>query len=161
MKTKAIITITVLCALCAGCKKYECDELSWTDYNSVEDVHCNFKYFEEENKVHIGDTLKVFGWLWLPNEWPDNYLYLSDRYQLSKILTSDKDMQNNNNAATMYAARHWVSLDFNKYQIDPLIEILEDSLLYVTGVVNYYYECGAGHYYLQTTEIKTTPDYEK
>ena len=47
MKTKAIIAIILLCIIFNGCRKHECNALSWTDYNTVEDVWCNFKYFEE------------------------------------------------------------------------------------------------------------------
>jgi len=36
MKRKVLIVIAVVMSCCTGCKKHECAELSWTDYNTVE-----------------------------------------------------------------------------------------------------------------------------
>lgn len=141
MKTKLIISITLLFLICAGCKKHECAELSWTDYNMVEDVHCNFKYFVDENKAHIGDTLKVFGWLFKSTESSKQWQYL----------TNSRDVQFCENMSILFRYPT-VNLDMqnNYYQLMP--ESPYDSMLYVTGTI--WYDLEVNDFTLIVTNVK-------
>lgn len=148
MKTKLIITIAVLCALCTGCKKHECEKLSWTNYNSVEDVHCNFTYFQEECMTHLDDTLRVYGWL-----------HYNDGFSQWITMTSNKDLQFNNNSSLLYSYP-FVDLFVSNQLYNSLIQNnLYDTLAYVTGVVRINeppYDL-----FLLANKIENTPDYEK
>ena len=84
MKTKFLIFLLPL--LAAGCKEKEtaCAEyapadaaISWTDYNSVSDVVKYFRCHRKTAEQHLGDTLKIKGWVCfgLPREWGPNYMY--------------------------------------------------------------------------------------
>lgn len=141
MKTKLIISITLLFLICTGCKKHECAELSWTDYNTVEDMHCNFKYFVDENKAHIGDTLKVFGWLFKNTESSNQWQYL----------TNSRDVQFCENMSILFRYPT-VNLDMqnNYYQLMP--ESPYDSMLYVTGTI--WYDLEVNDFTLIVTNVK-------
>ena len=123
MKTKAIIAFFLLNIFFNGCRKHECNALSWTDYNTVEDVWCNFKYFEEENKTHIGDTLKVYGWLVDSNK----YWYMT--------MTSVKELQFSHEGDVIYS-NPWVNL-YIRYPESQLSSIHYDSTIYVLGTIFY------------------------
>ena len=139
MKTKVIILIALLSIICTGCKKHECDKLSWTDYNTVEDVHCNFKYFVDENKAHIGDTLKVYGWL---------YMIEDSKGYYSKLLINKKELQYCTNKSLLFSYPY-ILLETTLVPIDSIMpENPYDSLLFITGIINYYEEL-----YIEPTEI--------
>ncbi len=123
MKTKAIIVFFLLSIIFTGCRKHECNALSWTDYNTVEDVWCNFKYFEEESKTHIGDTLKVYGWLVDSNK----YWYMT--------MTSVKELQFSHEGDVIYS-NPWVIL-FIRYPESQLSSIHYDSTIYALGTIFY------------------------
>lgn len=123
MKTKTIIAFFLLSIIFTGCRKHECNTLSWTDYNTVEDVWCNFKYFEEENKTHIGDTLKVYGWLVDSNK----YWYMT--------MTSVKELQFSHEGDVIYS-NPWVNL-YIRYPESQLSSIHYDSTIYVLGTIFY------------------------
>lgn len=142
MKTKLIISIALMCLICTGCKKHECAELSWTDYNSVEDVHCNFKYYADEYMTHKGDTLKVYGWLY-ESDIPDTIWY---------TLTCKKELQFCHNASLLYS-NSYVSCFLGKHNC-LMPENPYDSLLFVTGTINYYVECGVTAFSIVPTNIK-------
>ena len=151
MKTKLIILITLLLVICTGCKKHECAELSRTDYNTVEDVVCNFKYnYIEEKKAHIGDTLKVFGWLYRTRESNPDWQYLTSHKELQFCLD-----------ASQVHSYPIVSLNlFHSYYNSLMPENPFDSLLYVTGVVAV--EDGMSMpFYIIPFEIKKTPNNEE
>lgn len=57
-----VLLSALVLVLVTGCKK-ESLELSWTDYNSVDDVWLYFKNNKNLND-HQGDTIKVRGWLY-------------------------------------------------------------------------------------------------
>lgn len=134
MKTSILLAVSILLIVC-GCEKKECKELSWTGYNSVEDVHCNFKYFIEENKAHIGDSLKVFGWLFETHEYHPNWQYL----------TNKKEVQHTNNMSLLCANPH-LSLFLPYKYLDSLMPSNPyDTLLYVTGIVGYDPEINGYH----------------
>ena len=65
MKTSKLILLSVFFSIVVlvtpGCKKRP--EVSWTDYNTVEDVYYHFTHNKEEAEAHLGDTLKVFGYI--------------------------------------------------------------------------------------------------
>ena len=128
MKTQLIIPLALLLVICTGCKKHECAELSWTDYNTVEDVHCNFKYFKDEYMAHKGDTLKVYGWLF------DRTSENSPQYQ---ILTNRKDIQFSYNWSLLFT-NPFVSLTLQMPYDSIMPEKPYDNLLYVTGIIDYY-----------------------
>ena len=113
--------------MCAGCQKEnKCNDISWTDYNSVEDVHCHFKYYKEESKVYVGDTLKMYGWL-------------TDSIKSGKYwytLTAVKDLQFSHNGSAIYS-NPFVSLFIPENINFQAYSKPYDSLLYVTGVVEY------------------------
>ena len=143
MKTKVIIPITLLLVIYTGCKKHECAELSRTNYNSVEDVHCNFKYFADEYKAHKGDTLKVFGWLY-ESDIPDSTWY---------TLTCKKELQFCHNTSLLYS-NPFVSCSSQKsnyYMPDNPY----DSLLYITGTIDYKTNCGVTDFFIVPSSIKT------
>ena len=150
MKTKVIILVALLSVICTGCKKHECDQLSWTDYNTVEDVYCNFKYFVDENKAHIGDTLKVFGWLYRTREVNPDWQYL----------TSHKEVQFCLDASQVHSYPI-VSLNIYHSDYNSLMpENPYDSLLYVTGVVEVMEEAFVP-FYIRPFDIKKTPNNEE
>ncbi|MBO7490315.1 MAG: hypothetical protein J6T88_08570 [Bacteroidales bacterium] len=147
MKTKLIISIALMCLICTGCKKHECAELSWTDYNSVEDVWCNFHYFKEESKTYIGDTLKVYGWLYMGD---DSKLYYS------KLLISKKELQYCTNKSQLFSnpfVSLFVAYDPNN-ETDPMPDNPELAMLYVTGIISYDPEKG-GSYTLKANKLET------
>lgn len=112
--------------LCVSCNKHECNALSWTDYNSVEDVWCNFYYNKDEFKQYVDDTLKVYGWLFKSTE----------SYKQWQYLTRNKDVQfcENMSLLFMYPFVNLNMLD-NYNRLMP--ENPYDSLLYVTGTICY------------------------
>ncbi len=149
MKTKVIILVALLSVICTGCKKHECAELSWTDYNTVEDVYCNFKYFVDENKAHIGDTLKVYGWLFETHERYPSWQYLTNKKELQ--FTGDMSLLSKNPHVTLFLPYKYLDslMPSNPY----------DSLLYVTGIVCYDPEIGSvGSYYLNASMINKQID---
>ena len=142
MKTKLIILFTLLLIICTGCEKHECAELSWTDYNTVEDVHCNFAYNMDEFRQYVGDTLKVYGWLFKSTE----------GYKRWQYLTSNKEVQFCENMSILFKYPT-VNLDMqeNYYQLMP--EDPYNSMLYVTGTIWYFLECN--EFCLTVTDIKS------
>lgn len=129
MKTRFLLCLLPI-LLCVGCKKHECAELSWTDYNTVEDVWCNFLYNEDEFKQYVGDTLKVYGWLFKNTE----------SFKMWQYLTSDKDVQFCENMSILYR-KPTVTLYFGDSYYELMPENPYDSMLYVTGTVWYDIEC--------------------
>ncbi len=85
MKSKTI-TFLLLAATSltmSGCAEEVCKlyapadkEISWTDYNTVTEVNDYFECYQETYRMHIGDTMKVMGYL-IPGTWgvsvPFNY----------------------------------------------------------------------------------------
>ena len=141
MKTKLIISITLLFLICTGCKKHECAELSWTDYNTVEDVHCNFKYFADEYKAHKGDTLKVYGWL-SESTIPDTMWY---------TLTCKKELQFCHNGSILYSSPFVNCFLGKRNYLMP--ENPYDSLLFIMGTVNYQINCGVVDFQIDVTDV--------
>ena len=141
MKTKVIILVALLSVICTGCWKRECDQLSWTDYNKVEDVHCNLLYNMDEFKQYVGDTLKVYGWLFKSTESSKQWQYL----------TSNRDVQFCENMSILFRYPT-VNLDMrnNYYQLMP--ENPYDSMLYVTGTICYDSEIDG--FYLIVTKVR-------
>ena len=131
MKTTVIIPITLLLVICTGCKKHECAELSLTNYNSVEDVHCNFTYFKDEYMAHKGDTLKVYGWIF------DRSLENSDSDR-EQILTNRKDIQFSHNSSLLFT-NPYVLLNFSYMPFDSIMpDNPYDDQIYITGIIDYY-----------------------
>ena len=129
---KKVLLLAVLpILLCICCKKKECNEVSLTDYNSVGDWTCNANNLTL--KQYIGDTLKVYGWKW----------------KYGFYLISDKDRQNERNAS---AKGRSIYLKIEDYSLIP--ENPCDSMLFVTGIVQYYQEVFPGPFELYVTEIK-------
>ena len=65
---RIILIVAVLAGLLvvASCEKNKCGnfkEISWTDYNSVEAVYYYFACNEDNVMSHIGDTVRVTGYL--------------------------------------------------------------------------------------------------
>lgn len=119
---------------CTGCKKHECAELSWTDYNTVEDVHCNFKYKLEECKAHIGDTLRVYGWLF--DSMQQKMLKSEKTIRGYQYLTNRKDIQFSNNMALLSTNPHViVYIDLHDESLMPANPY--DSILYIAGTIDY------------------------
>lgn len=131
----------------AGCKKHECAELSWTEYNSVEDVWCNFRYNNYDLRQYVGDTLKVYGLLFKRTE----------SYRECQHLTNDKDVQFSNNMSRLctnpHVRLHLCSCYDSIMPSDPY-----DSFVYVTGTVQYDPEII--ELYISTNQIIKTPNYE-
>jgi hypothetical protein len=151
MKTRLIIPAALLILMCTGCKKeQECAPLSWTDYNWVEDVHCNFTHNVYESLTHLGDTLKVFGWLF-ENDFPNS----NTRYLISR-----KDMQ------FTYAGRMfyypWVEFHVNAERFDSLMAPNPYEMpLYIKGVVRYWPDEEIGCFYLNDVIVNKTLGYEE
>ena len=147
MKRLFSVLLVALALICVGCKKqHHCDEISWTQYNSVWTVKCNFKA-SEFARAHIGDTLKVYGWL--------HYI---DFYTPDPTLISNKD---NQYTISFSHFGTYVYLDNNTfYSLVPSNPY--DSLLYVIATIDYYEaEEHFSFLTLNTIKISKTPDYEK
>lgn len=124
MKTKFFLLAVLPLFMFVSCEKHECNALSWTDYNSVEDVHCHFDYLKDESRVYIGDTLKVYGWL-TDSIKDNNYWY---------TLTTKKDLLFSHNGSAIYS-NPYVHLHISE-KFKPIIQSRPyDSLLYVTGII--------------------------
>ena len=141
MKTQLIIPLALLLVICTGCKKHECAELSWTDYNTVEDVHCNFRYNKDEFKQYVDDTIKVYGWLFKSTEGSKQWQYL----------TSNKDVQFCENMSILFRYPN-VNLDMQKNYYVLMPEDPYSSMLYVTGTILYMLECD--EFCLTVTNVK-------
>ena len=141
MKTKLFLLTMLPLFLSVSCKKHECNALSWTDYNSVEDVWCNFYYNMDEYKQYVDDTLKVYGWLFKNTE----------SFKQWQYLTSNKDIQFCENGSILYKFP-FVTLNFlqSYYQLMP--ENPYDSVIYVTGVIKYNFD--VDDYHLNVTNVK-------
>ena len=141
MKTQLIIPFALVLVICTGCKKHECAELSWTDYNSVEDVHCNFRYNMDEFKQYVDDTIKVYGWLFKSTEGFKQWQYL----------TSNKDVQFCENMSILFSYPS-VTLDMQKNYYVLMPEDPYSSMLYVTGTIHYMLDCD--EFCLTVTNVK-------
>lgn len=141
MKTNLIIAFFLLSIIFTRCRKHECNALSWTDYNTVEDVWCNFYYNMDEYKQHIDDTLKVYGWLFKNPE----------SYKEWQYLTSNKDIQFCENMSILFNYP-FVTLNMggNYFQFIP--ENPYDSALYITGTI--WYDQDVDECYLFVTNVK-------
>lgn len=68
---KAIFFVTIVGMTLTGCNKKEVcksyalddKEISWTDYNTVGEVNAYFECYKETVRMHLGDTMKVVGYL--------------------------------------------------------------------------------------------------
>lgn len=122
--------------LTAACNKPYMPEIDWDSYNSVEDVSTYFKHFSSDAMTHLGDTLKVHGWLvkMTLDEW--------------NMLTSNRDMQFTNNAS------EWFSFPYVEIDYQTIIERPDDmsSQVFVTGIVAY--EDEPRHFELKYAIIK-------
>ena len=83
MKIK-ILTLLIICLSLDGCSR-KCDgyapegsEISWTDYNSVRDVHGYFMYKKTADQ-HKNDTVRICGYIIGSND--TNY-YRSEYYEV-------------------------------------------------------------------------------
>lgn len=70
MKQIAIIFIAAACLLAASCKEEQCEpyapqgkEISWTEYNTVNDIIEYFRCHIEPIRAHYMDTIKVKGFV--------------------------------------------------------------------------------------------------
>lgn len=147
MKTKFFLLAVLPLFMFVSCEKHECNALSWTDYNSVEDVHCNFTYNADEFKQYIGDTLKAYGSLFKSEE----------NYKQWQYLTSKKELQFTNNMARLLT-NPFVTLFLNSCFDSIMPDAPYDSIVYVTGTIQYDPEPGA--FYLLTNHIFKTLNYE-
>lgn len=123
MKTKFFLLAVLPLFMFVSCEKHECNALSWTDYNSVEDVICNALYKEEALKTRDGETLKLYGWLF--------YNKYSDSSNTDQYLTSNKDIIGEVNGSVV--SRQLVHLFVTENSLIPKNPY--DSILYVSGVV--------------------------
>ncbi len=131
MKIRHFLIAVLPVLMCVSCKKHECNALSWTEYNSVEDVHCNFTYFKDEYMAHKGDTLKVYGWLF------DRSLENSDSDR-EQILTNRKDIQFSHNSSLLFT-NPYVLLNFSYMPFDSITpDNPYDDQIYITGIIDYY-----------------------
>ena len=69
MKVRTIVAIAGIMLLIQGCGKTKCDgyapegtEISWTAYNTVEQVHDYFSYLNTSNQ-HKADTVMMWGYV--------------------------------------------------------------------------------------------------
>ncbi len=132
-------SLVVLATL--GCKKRP--EVSWTDYNTVEDVYYHFTHNREEAEAHLGDTLKVFGYIHICYE----NCYGMHEMTVSKELAHTYD-------GTLLYFNPFVILNLPKEY--PSLYVYADTLAYVTGTVSYDgFEIGG--MFLDVTEIKSNP----
>lgn len=149
MKTKTIIAILLLSIIFTGCRKHECNALSWTDYNTVEDVWCNFKYLKGESMTHKGDTLKVYGWLF-DNSW--------ENAPHGGILTNRKDIQFSHNSSLLFS-NPYVLIETYPMPFDSIMpENPYDSFVYATGTVQYDPE--GNDFLISTEQLITMKNYE-
>lgn len=149
MKTKFFLLAVLPLFMFVSCEKHECNALSWTDYNSVEDVHCNFKYHKDDCIAHKGDTLKVYGWLF-DNSW-ENAPY-------GEILTSRKDIQFSHNSSLLFS-NPYVLLETYPMPSDSIMpENQYDSFVYATGTVQYDPE--SNDFFVSTEQLITMKNYE-
>jgi hypothetical protein len=130
MKTKLILATLLPLLMCVGCRKdYECNELSWTGYNSVKDIKCHLSKVTKKDNLflsHEGDTLRLYGWLFL-NEYHNN------PYAGVQRLTSNKEIIGEINGSII--SGHCVTIIIEEDTIMP--ENPYDSMLYVKGVVHW------------------------
>lgn len=123
MKKKLILAALLPLLMCVGChKKYECNELSWTNYNSVKDIICN----KHANlfRSHEGDTLRMYGWLF-HNEYENN------PYACLQLLTSNKEIIGEINGSIISGQCVYFTMERDSLMPDNPY----DSMLYVKGVV--------------------------
>lgn len=137
--------MTLVVILILGCSKHDCAELSWSEYNTVEDVWCNFKYNKEESKAHIGDTLKVCGWLHYTTSLNMN------SPSASVLLTCCKELQYTHDGGKLYR-NPYVTIYANVLNDTMFPENPYNTIIYVCGTITY--DMDIDRLVLTKTEIK-------
>ena len=75
MKKIVFILGALIGLMAVGCDNKECDTcyaasgatVSWTDYNSVSDLHEFFNGHDSTLMQHVGDTIRFCGWVYYPD----------------------------------------------------------------------------------------------
>lgn len=61
--------------VCGTCFASSGATVSWTDYNSVADLHSCFNHHDSTLMRHIGDTIRLCGWVYYPDHEAGEPLY--------------------------------------------------------------------------------------
>lgn len=147
MKATFVLSLAMAAILFSGCSKqeHECGELSWTEYNTVEDVWCHFMYKRNETKAYLDDTLKVYGWAYMGrrdsiNGAPGFLLFSCKEH---RNITSGSELYNLPNVYVVSA----IMLNDSMFPSNPF-----DTLLYVKGILKY--DSEPGDFFVLLNEIK-------
>lgn len=142
-----LISIIILCSA-TSCKEYR-PEVSWSDYNSVEDVHYHFLRNNDEVDAHIGDTLKVYGYI--------KKCGCQETCNGWHTMTISKELAHSDDPQQCYHNPH-VELFIRRDNLLTSPNEYTDTLAYVTGIVNADDQCELHVLFLNVLKIKTNPD---